>query len=79
MAVIVKFFASLRDTTGLSEHRFDTTEANPQTVASLWSIITDNLEIPPHTLVAINMDYVELDQKVSDGDEVAFFPPVNGG
>jgi molybdopterin converting factor small subunit len=25
------------------------------------------------------MDYVALDCKVKDGDEVAFFPPVTGG
>jgi molybdopterin converting factor small subunit len=30
-------------------------------------------------LAAVNMDYAELNDKVSDGDEVAFFPPVTGG
>ena len=79
MTVTVKFFASLRDTTGLSERVLEAKDANSHTVADLWSITTDNLEIPPNTLVAINMDYVELDHKVHDGDEVAFFPPVTGG
>ena len=82
MAVTVKFFASLRETTGLSEQVLDAPLVEKMkscTVADLWSITTDNLEIPPNTLVAINMDYVEMDHKVMDGDEVAFFPPVSGG
>ena len=28
---------------------------------------------------AVNQDYVDHDQPVSAGDEVAFFPPVTGG
>ena len=28
---------------------------------------------------AVNQDYVDPDQPVSAGDEVAFFPPVTGG
>jgi molybdopterin synthase sulfur carrier subunit len=29
--------------------------------------------------VAVNRDYVGLDHPLSDGDEVAVFPPVTGG
>tara|TARA_A100001037_G_scaffold306655_1_gene353701 strand:+ start:1102 stop:1353 length:252 start_codon:yes stop_codon:yes gene_type:complete len=28
---------------------------------------------------AVNMEYVPFDHPLSDGDEVAFFPPVTGG
>jgi molybdopterin converting factor small subunit len=28
---------------------------------------------------AVNADYARMDQKVRDGDEVAFLPPVSGG
>jgi len=29
--------------------------------------------------VAVNQEYVGLDQAVAEGDEIAFFPPVTGG
>jgi len=28
---------------------------------------------------AINLDYVQIDAVLNDGDEVGFFPPVTGG
>ncbi|PYR19573.1 MAG: hypothetical protein DMF94_15430 [Acidobacteria bacterium] len=28
---------------------------------------------------ALNADYARMDQRVSDGDEIAFLPPVSGG
>ena len=28
---------------------------------------------------AVNQDYVPFDNPISDGDEIAFFPPVTGG
>jgi molybdopterin converting factor small subunit len=28
---------------------------------------------------AVNADYAKMDQVLSDGDEVAFLPPVSGG
>jgi len=30
-------------------------------------------------LISLNMEYVNADNAVKDGDEVAFFPPVTGG
>lgn len=77
MSVTVKFFASLRESIGLSESTLDT--ESQLTVAEVWSMSTNNAELPPNTLIAINMDYVDIEAKVKDGDEIAFFPPVSGG
>ena len=33
----------------------------------------------PNVIVACNHDVVERDHALSDGDEVAFYPPVTGG
>jgi molybdopterin converting factor subunit 1 len=37
------------------------------------------VRLPPAPLVAVNMDYASLDDRLADGDEVAFIPPVAGG
>lgn len=77
MTITVKFFASLRESLGISQAQLNPSDV--KTVSDVWQLATENAELPPNTLVAINMDYVELNQMVSDGDEVAFFPPVSGG
>ena len=76
MSISVKFFASLREELGLSCAEVD--QADAGTVGALWEHLVDSP--PPDSLLcACNHQYVALDSKVSDGDEVAFFPPVNGG
>lgn len=77
MAITVKFFASLREQVGISEQSVN--KVCNGTVAEIWLQSTNNADIPPNTLVAVNMDYVDLNHRVEDGDEVAFFPPVTGG
>jgi molybdopterin synthase sulfur carrier subunit len=77
MAITVKFFASLRETLNRDTCAVNSSDAT--TAADVWRIATDNHEFPNNTLIAINMDYANAEQSVSDGDEVAFFPPVTGG
>ena len=77
MSITVKFFASLRETIGKAD-----TSLNADTISTtkdVWNAATDNHELIPNMLVAINMEYANLDEPVKDGDEVAFFPPVTGG
>jgi len=77
MAITVKFFASLRETLGISENQINPTDEI--TVAIVWELATDGNSMPENTLAAINMNYANNNQPVKDGDEVAFFPPVTGG
>ena len=75
--ITVKFFSSLRESLNISSNSINSTGI--QTVVDAWNKATDGAEMPENILVAINMDYVERNHKVQDGDEVAFFPPVTGG
>lgn len=72
----VKFFASLRERAGKPD--MSLAPAGIASVADVWAASTD-FDMPANTLVAINHEYVGRDAAVSDGDEVAFFPPVTGG
>jgi len=75
MSIQVKFFASLREKMGISEIKVDTAS----TAGEIWDMTTNNAERPLNVLVAVNLEYAQYDSQVSDGDEVAFFPPVTGG
>ena len=77
MAVQVKFFASLRERLGRDET--EVAAADVLTVSDVWSAAVPDQPLPANTLAAVNMEYTDLDTAVSDGDEVAFFPPVTGG
>ena len=77
MAIQVKFFASLRERVGCGETQIEA--ATAATVADAWRAAVGDTDMPPNTLAAVNLEYVELSSGVQDGDEVAFFPPVTGG
>ncbi len=77
MSISVKFFASLREQVGQAETELPA--AGQINVSQVWAQATASMAIPENTLCAINMEYVNLDSTVADGDEVAFFPPVTGG
>lgn len=75
MSIQVKFFASLRESLGQSE----TTVEQASTVSEVWNLATQSTTPPNNLLVAVNLDYANMQSQVKDGDEVAFFPPVTGG
>ena len=81
MRVTVRLFARLRDLAGSGELVRDVT--GPATVQTVWKGLVS--EIPAlqdyeRTMsVAVNADYSKMSAAVSDGDEVAFLPPVSGG
>jgi molybdopterin synthase sulfur carrier subunit len=76
MTITVRYFASLKERIGRTQDQL--AYRDHLTVLNVWQLL-NNQELPANTLTAVNMDYVELDYVVHDGDEVAFFPPVTGG
>lgn len=77
MSITVKFFARLREQTGMDEVSLPFAEN--MDVAQVWGLVAVGQMLPDNTLCAINMEYVNLHAVVKDDDEVAFFPPVTGG
>ena len=77
MSIKVRYFASLKESVGRSEDLLVC--ADLSTVRDVWRCANPEKPIPGNVLAAVNMDYVDLDSVVKDGDEVAFFPPVTGG
>lgn len=81
MRVTVRLFARLRDLAGHGELVRDV--GSPATVETVWrSLVSEMPELQQYERtmsVAVNADYSKMSAKVSDGDEVAFLPPVSGG
>lgn len=76
MAIQVRYFASLRERMGRDG---DVVDQQAATVAEVWERAAGGQPLPGNVLCAVNMEYVDRDAAVRDGDEVAFFPPVTGG
>jgi sulfur-carrier protein len=77
MQVHVRLFASLRERLGFGDRAVVVEDG--QTILDIWHTITGDADVPPNVLMAVNQVYAPPDTRVSDGDEIAFFPPVTGG
>ena len=81
MRVTVRFFARLRDIVGQSEVERDVPDGT--TAGGLWDILASEYEelerYREAVSTAVNEEYGKMSQRLSDGDEVAFLPPVSGG
>jgi molybdopterin synthase sulfur carrier subunit len=77
MSIKVRYFASLKESVGRSEDEL--TFTGLLTVHEVWKRANPGKPLPDNSLAAVNMEYVEFDNIVKDGDEAAFFPPVTGG
>jgi molybdopterin synthase sulfur carrier subunit len=73
--ITVIFLASLREAMGLEGCEVE----HAPTIAEVWAQATDASPVQTSILCAINGDLANWHAKVSDGDEVAFFPPMTGG
>ena len=74
MAVRVRLFAGLRERAGWSERELE----GVAHVADVWQALELGAE-PAGLLYAVNKEYAQPGQQLTDGDEVAVIPPVSGG
>jgi len=78
MKISVKYFASLRELMGESSVFIDIDKES--SIDDVWQHVTKNKKIELDNVMATaNMEYVKSSYVISDGDEIAFFPPVTGG
>ncbi|MCM8531758.1 MAG: MoaD/ThiS family protein [Lentisphaeraceae bacterium] len=79
MKVTVKYFAILKDQSGVDEEVIDGSFSSPK---ELYSFLKNEkgLSLCSSKLkVAINDEFSDWDVSLSDGDTVVFIPPVAGG
>jgi molybdopterin converting factor subunit 1 len=81
MRVRLLFFAVLRDITGSHEASLELPAGTRamdvwQSLRHQYTALASYIQ-PPMT--AINQSYAPADAVLSDGDELAFIPPVSGG
>ena len=82
MRVTILFFATLRDVVGARQlaldldASIDSIQALRRELSSRYPAAEDNLSV---ALAAINEEFAFDHDRLSEGDEVAFFPPVSGG
>jgi molybdopterin synthase catalytic subunit/molybdopterin synthase sulfur carrier subunit len=81
MRLRVRYFASIREFTGIKEEQLEvpegsTAESLKKRVQGLHTALKDQED---SILVAVNGSFVEPTRVLRQGDEVAFFPPVSGG
>ena len=81
MQVRLLFFATLKDIVGAREMRVDIPPNS-----SVGDLLTQLEQSYPRlrdyrqiVLTAVNEEYVSKTATITDGDEVALFPPVSGG
>lgn len=79
--VRVLFFGAARDAVGQGEVRL--VLENTLTAANVLAQIVESFpglkRFGSSLLFAVNQEYARGDRKISDGDELAVFPPVSGG
>ena len=81
MTITVKFWSYFRDYTGCQETVIEI--ENGATLAKLHEAVCERFpklnEAKNSTLKAVGLEYEDDKFILSDGDQVSFFPPVQGG
>ena len=83
--MIIKYFSWIRDHVGKSEEKIELPD-NVTTINELIDHLNNMNEQYKQAFakrdlikIAINKTYSSIEAKISNDDEIAFFPPVTGG
>ena len=89
VSITIKLFSALREALGESEFELDLTDISvvgaQVDVAAIKSLLSERGAAwkealnQPNLVHALNHKVVFTDAVVSEGDELAFFPPMTGG
>jgi MoaE-MoaD fusion protein len=74
--VTVRLFAGLRERAGTARRELALPDGSR--AGDAWNKLALG-DQPPGLLLAVNRRYVDRDHVLSEGDEIAFIPPVSGG
>ncbi|HQV22685.1 MAG: molybdopterin converting factor subunit 1 [Moraxellaceae bacterium] len=84
MNITICYFARFREKLGVQQENY--TLPKNSTCKEIKSMLSNRggswqevFSCTQGVLVAVNQEMATLDSVVTDGDEVAFFPPVTGG
>ena len=81
MRITIKFFASVRENLGIPSAEIEIPPG--ATVADCLQVLKQNFPLlrsyHSSLSIAVNQEYAFLENKLSEGDEVALIPPVSGG
>ncbi|MEL6178582.1 MAG: molybdopterin converting factor subunit 1 [Myxococcota bacterium] len=81
MQITVRYFAITRETTGVDREPF--TLPDDATAHDAWEAIAARhprlSPLRPHLRIAVNLDFVSHEHRLTDQDELALIPPVSGG
>lgn len=75
--ITVKYLASLADELNKSSETLSASDN--LRVIDVWQQLNPQTPIKANTVCAVDFAYAQLEDTVSAGAEVAFFPPVTGG
>jgi molybdopterin synthase catalytic subunit len=76
MRVTVRLFAALRERAGWSRREVEL--ADGARIGDVWPALGLDAE-PPGVAYARNREYVDREERLAEGDEIALIPPVSGG
>ena len=75
ICVTILYFAHLRDLRGCSSEQLTLSEA-----CTIGALFRQLFSVDPTGIrLALDAEYVDAETMISDGDEIAFLPPMGGG